>query len=153
MKAARPGAGSVPGVGGRMPHGLVMDPALPVPGEVGCWRRLARRCRWMMSAESGERCLAPLPRVTWPLVNHFPSLCMSFAFCNVGLGGFTSVHLSHSSRRGTQHQYRWAMRYGPCLPPAQLACPTGCSWALRCVAMVQAWRAELLLVTRAIGVR
>lgn len=70
----------------------------------------------MISAESGERCLAPLPRVTWPLVNHFPSLCMSFGFCNVGLGGFTSVYLSRSSWRDTQHWYCWAMGYGPCLP-------------------------------------
>lgn len=107
----------------------------------------------MISAESGERCLAPLPRVTWPLVNHFPSLCMSFAFCNVGLGGFTSVYLPAAP--GETHSTGIAGPWGmdPACPLAQLAWPMGCSWAPRFRAMVQAWRAELLLVTRAIGMR
>lgn len=61
------------------------------------------------SQGSGERCLAPLLRVTWPLLNHFPSLCMSFAFCNVRLGGFISVRLLNGSWKGTQHRYHWSV--------------------------------------------
>lgn len=135
-------------VWGRISHRLVPDPPLLVPGAVGAGWEITADDVCGEQPESGEGCLAPLPRVLWPLVNHCPSFRRSFALCSVCPGGFISFCLLYGSWQGTQHHFCWSMRYRPFPAPSRASWTTWLfsttghlSW-LR--VMAQVWRPGVL---------